>query len=100
VIVNCRLGNNGEEVSSDEINSTTMEVYPNPFADKVNIQITSPVTEQTEIKVIDVLGKEQYSQMITTNRVTELSTQLPAGVYMINAFVDGQTKVVRVVKTK
>ncbi len=101
VTVNCRLGQNGEELYGEEtVNAITMDVYPNPFADKLNIEITSPVTEQTEIKVMDVLGKVQYAQTITTNKTTELNTQLPAGIYMINAFVDGKMKTQRVVKTK
>ncbi len=100
VTVNCRLSNDGVEVSSDETNTTTMEVYPNPFADKLNITITSPITEQTEIKVMDVLGKTMFTQTITTNTAIELNAQLPAGIYMINTIVDGQMKTVRVVKTK
>lgn len=41
-----------------------------------------------------------HAQMITTNTTAEITTDLPAGVYMITAIVDGQVKTVRVVKAR
>ncbi len=99
-VVTCREANALVTNDAEDNNSEIFNVFPNPFADKLNIKITSAATEQTEIKVMDVLRKEQYKQMITTNTVNELKMQLPSGVYIITADVGGQTKVIRVVKTK
>ncbi len=99
VTVNCRMA--GE--TNDDINTqtqTVIEVFPNPFAEKLKIKITSPIADQTEIKVTDVLGKEQYKQIITTNTTQELDIELAAGIYMVTALIDGELKVLRIVKSR
>ncbi len=101
-VINCtRLGEQiSDEATTDESDRATMEVFPNPFIKTLTIEIKSVITEQTEIRVMDVLGKVQYKQMITTNQTTELSPSLPTGLYIINAIVNGEIKTVKVVKTK
>lgn len=94
-----RWGHTGND-NVDLATASTIAVYPNPFADKLSLEIPSATDEQIEIKVVDVLGKERFKHFVTTNTVEELNIKLPAGIYMITTVVDGQTKTVRVVKEK
>jgi hypothetical protein len=98
-VVTCREGISGNLSDDEEVMQSGIEAFPNPFADKMNVYITSQRDEQIEIKVVNMLGKELYKQFILSNSSTEINTQLPGGVYMITAVVNGELKTLRVVKT-
>ena len=95
-----RLGNNGSNNTIGEAGNASITAYPNPFADKVSVEIPSAISQQVEIKVVDILGKVRYKQIVPTNTTVELDIKLPVGIYMITTVADGQIKVVRVVKNK
>lgn len=99
-VVTCRKDGTDNADISEEIVVGDMQVFPNPFADKVNINITTSQNEQIEIRIVDVLGKEQHKQFITSNTPTEINTQLPSGVYIITAVVNGELKTMRVMRAK
>lgn len=96
-VITCREGN---EIAEETVNNEVMKVYPNPFLDELNIEVPTAQQETIEVTILDVLGKTVYSQLLTTNTVNKMDTRLPQGIYMVKAIVDGQAKVVRVVKTK
>ena len=46
----------------------TLEVYPNPVVGPfINVSISGSRNQEVELKIVDMLGKEQYSQNITLN---------------------------------
>lgn len=62
-----------------QIQQDIVEVYPNPFKDKVTIRVNKSTEE---IKVFDVLGK----QIIATNdteRLRKLMLKLRSGIYLL-----------------
>lgn len=96
-----RLGYTGNgNTNGSATSASAIAVYPNPFADKLNIEIPSSTEQQIEILVMDVLGMQRFKQLVNTNTTIELDINLPAGIYMITTVVDGQAKTVRVVKGK
>jgi len=74
--------------------ASTLQIYPNPFTNGLNIA----GAENCTLQVIDVVGKLVYAQKITdTNEVVRLN-QLSAGVYFFRLEKDGQAKTIKVMK--
>ena len=66
-------------------NSTDSEflAYPNPFKAQLSINIAEKEINKTEIKILNLLGAEVYSQILSeTNNVLNLN-QLEKGIYFV-----------------
>jgi len=73
-------------VGVEEINSTTMFIYPNPTTSELTISGIN-VSLGNEIKVFDVIGKEVYSENVELSAVDEgyikiQTTGFSTGVYL------------------
>jgi len=70
-----------------------INIYPNPFFDKININSNSIVSENIEFVIFDISGKQIYSEIIinqSDNRI-ELKqdfSSLPKGVYFCKIKTD------------
>ena len=58
-------------------------VYPNPAGESVTIYFTSPGQKKTEVKVFDMMGKEMYSDLLTTPKASLSLLPFPNGLYFI-----------------
>ena len=70
-------------INSINISKTELSVYPNPFTDVININLTN-TSENTSVKVTDQLGRVVFENQ--TNQPNEVSfnlSSLNAGVYII-----------------
>lgn len=97
VTVNCRIGN--DEVPAIN-NSMELTAYPNPFNDKLNIQLTSDVNENVNIQVADIAGRIISKHLINANTVYSLGEHLPGGIYFVTAKQNYTVKTIRVVKNQ
>ena len=61
--------------------------YPNPVKDGV-IHFSSDSTENTEIKIFNILGKEMISKKLDGSSINV--SNLSQGVYLAQIIVDGQ----------
>ena len=78
---------------SDEIRSTSLEIYPNPATDNVYLTNNSNITK---VEIFDLNGRKMLEQTFTPAGQHTISIgTLPAGVYMVK--VNGA--VLRVVKS-
>ncbi|PHI21687.1 hypothetical protein CEQ90_02430 [Lewinellaceae bacterium SD302] len=65
-----------------------VKLFPNPVSDFLSIQLDTPI--ETQIIITDSHGQEQLRWQ-TSNGSTRLDTrQLPAGVYLLRLYQDGQ----------
>ena len=83
-------------VGQDEIVTQTMELYPNPAKDLVNLKFNEAVDFKVEIS--DLLGKVVVNQSFTSkNRISMDVSSLPEGLYMIRVVTDNKTYLDRLI---
>jgi hypothetical protein len=69
----------------EEIASTNVSCYPNPFADEVRLRYPFGDGGAHEVVIYDVLGRKVFSQACDAESDAEITikTDLPAGVYVL-----------------
>lgn len=74
---------------------TTIQLYPNPATDVVNIQFGEPVAYGTILEFTDITGKVVRHVEVPEGAVcyTMDVNDLPAGIYLANVF-DQETKII------
>ncbi len=84
-------------------NDFISKIYPNPFADKLHIQINKNLGTELEIEIFDIQGKVIYSKNNVGNS-SELFLQIDeaanwqSGFYTLKIFNSQQQKVFKLVK--
>lgn len=90
------------------IPANAIQVSPNPFTDRLNIEIETKDGDIVEIAVYDVLGRRVYQTPKVTVAGNHYSTVwngvgtksvCEAGVYLVHVIINGQTTVCKVEKT-
>jgi hypothetical protein len=82
-------------ISSIAYQKMAVQVMPNPYIDKLNVNFTSSHTGKAEIRMISLSGNVVKKIESTLNKgfnkfqLQDLSSQ-PAGMYVVNIVVDGQ----------
>jgi len=84
------LAGNERDFINDEV-----AIYPNPFNDKISIQMQDPESS-VFITVYDIVGELQYSTQLATLKNELNLSELRSGIYFVNISKDG--KFVRTVK--
>ncbi len=93
------------KVSTNVYGNTSSTIYPNPFADKVTLNITSAKDENVEVTVWDLNGRLLFSKNLITNSTnTALSldemVNFEGGVYFVKVTQAAYTKTHKVVNIK
>jgi immune inhibitor A len=68
-------------------------VYPNPFADQMNISFESDKVNSGIISVVNILGQEVYNQLFTTKKGLNnfyLNPPINNGIYFLKLNIDNQ----------
>lgn len=96
------LGNVGIEAA---VNAANLNVYPNPMGNAANVSFTLPTGGETNLRVVDLLGKEVYSQnlgsMAAGNHTVELNaTDIATGMYFLSINHAGVATTTRVTIAK
>lgn len=79
----------------EEINA---KVYPNPFADKLNIEFTNTKEQTYDARIIDINGKLIMSMVLNSGINTIDLNWLSPGEYMVCVDVNGNAKTWKVSK--
>jgi len=70
-------------------NTTSVNVYPNPFVDALNIEVEAEANSTMTYTIVDVVGKVvktgTHNLVMGYNNINIDVTELPTGVYVINA---------------
>ena len=86
----------GVSVSENNLN---LDVYPNPTAGVVNIDVVLDKTSVVDLALVNVLGETVFSDRETTNSLSrEVGLgALSKGVYVLSVVVDGEKHIQKVV---
>ncbi|MBO6212840.1 T9SS type A sorting domain-containing protein, partial [Algoriella sp.] len=69
--------------------------YPNPVNDLLTIQHAKKITS---IEIFNLAGLKVKSSLINTNKETISLANLPSGVYIVNAIIEGKNQTFKIVK--
>ncbi|HWJ28592.1 MAG TPA: MBG domain-containing protein, partial [Flavisolibacter sp.] len=74
-------------------------VYPNPFSDKVRIDLGSSDASKVQVEVSDLLGKKVYSATLVNNNNIEVDlSSLVTGVYMVKVTAGNSISTHKIIK--
>lgn len=78
-------------VSVDNVEGQALQVkaYPNPFRDKITLEVQEEEFESLELRVFDLLGKQvAYQQAFGTNKIQLVRANLTQGIYVYQLIGD------------
>ncbi|HTA61384.1 MAG TPA: T9SS type A sorting domain-containing protein [Bacteroidia bacterium] len=79
-------------------NSLNANVYPNPMANELNIQLPFAATK-VSVSITDIMGREMIAPVTTSGtNVNVNNVTLNAGTYFVKITADGKTQVTKVIK--
>lgn len=97
MLANDLVTDTGFEYTADN----NINVFPNPFNDRLTIKLYDGATEKPRAMLVDVTGKIMFeaSFAVASNQyqITGLD-ELPSGVYFVKVFVNNNTYVQKVIK--
>ena len=90
-------------VDNNEIENVTVVTYPNPFTDKVTIELQNVKAGMVKIEVLDISGRliTTKEQMVNQNNQTLIVdglSNLSQGVYFIKVNASGATQISKLIK--
>jgi hypothetical protein len=93
-------------VSSTKIESSlSVNLYPNPSQDKVNLNVSLPNEDAISISIFDISGKQVMQQAMGNfakgNYVLNLNTsELQEGIYLLEVKTSGDSQRLKMIKIK
>lgn len=85
-------------MSINEVMSSSLLVYPNPFTHELNIQIPEAIKGNYIFKVTDLNGKIVYTQNQNTKSFVWNGAFLPKGIYIVSIQENGKIISEKVIK--
>lgn len=83
-----------------EIENSQIQIYPNPFSNNAQVNVTSSLNEQTKLEIRDALGRLIEVETIQTNTPTIIGNNIPVGVYIANAVLSsGESVFIKFIKS-
>lgn len=84
-INNYRFDNVTSATHAEEVETSQIEIYPNPSNGQAIFTFSNPGRQQVSIGIFDLLGQEVlmvYSGMQEGKQTYSIDTQIPSGVYI------------------
>ncbi|MGP8216042.1 MAG: T9SS type A sorting domain-containing protein [Bacteroidia bacterium] len=79
--------------------SNSISVYPNPAIQKLNIKFNNVKSETGRISIVDITGREIYSELSIVNGELSMNVgNLAAGIYFVKVTTNTSSQVVKFVK--
>jgi hypothetical protein len=83
----------------------SIKIYPNPFTNNIHIELNALENSKMKIKLLDVVGKEVYSENINTHKgrnsfALENQQSLPGGIYYLRFEEKGKIFSIKLFKTE
>ncbi len=74
----------------DDVNAmAAVNVYPNPANDVVNVEINAAIGGKVQVEVLNLLGQKLSVQSDVDRKTSINVANLPAGVYLIDCYMNG-----------
>ncbi len=87
-------GANCSVLSTDTLPINTIEFYPNPAKNQIQISNTKGLS--AEIRIFNVLGKQVFHQSKITKETIDISS-FHKGIYLVKIAIDGKSKTQKLV---
>ena len=81
-LVDCALGVPSIPTTNE---NTTLHIWPDPNDGRFVVSLSSKTIESARIIITNILGENVQECQTSTNKETTITTELPFGVYFINA---------------
>ena len=82
-------------------NDNSVDIYPNPFENKLSLQFSENISYPITLEVIDYLGRQVYTQIIEDDVIEIfLDKDIPTGTYFIKLFNEEIQTIERLIKVK
>jgi len=96
---------NQQVVRMETANDVNMSLYPNPtHGTDVNINLSGITSENVQIRVVDAMGRQVWSNRYSVNGVlnTNITFERPLanGLYMVEAIFNGEVQTQRMMVQK
>jgi hypothetical protein len=85
----------------EEVSKRENSIYPNPFKTTLNITLNAAIKQEVKVQLYSVHGQLVFSQKMVIesgNNVISISPNIPQGVYIVEAGVDGKQVKSKVIK--
>lgn len=102
--IDLTLSGNGITSVEDNLNVASVDVYPVPATNKINLRIDGLQAGRMNISVVDVLGNKIYSEnnIVVTSKsylfewdlIGNNNSRLASGTYLLQIDIDGKTDAV------
>lgn len=95
------MGNIQEPVKLSASSEFVMTVYPNMFSNELILQFHAQREQQTEIKLLDRVGRVVYAAPVSINKGhnrIEVHPDVDSGLYILTTVVDGQKQTFKVIR--
>ena len=66
-----------------------VKIYPNPAKETINVEITSAVSGNMQVEVLNMLGQRVDMQTMVNQKSSINVSNLPAGAYLVDCYRDG-----------
>lgn len=92
IVLNCTA------LGIEKHNSLNANVYPNPMANDLNIQLPFAATK-VSVSITDIMGREMIAPVAASGTSININNlNLNAGTYFVKITADGKTQITKVVK--
>jgi len=81
----------------DEFFTANFKIYPNPFQDKLQVDITD-ISDKIEVSIYDAYGRKILKQQLSQQHTTINTQLLSQGIYLVQIKQDGNSKSFKVLK--
>ncbi len=80
-----------------ELQNLNLSIYPNTNSGRFFAEISCPSKKVVSLTVTNLVGEKVKELAAVTNQRVELDLRIPAGMYFVNAIVDGQRLMKKIV---
>ncbi|MDC9724157.1 MAG: FG-GAP-like repeat-containing protein [Urechidicola sp.] len=81
----------GESLSVDEFNDISIQVFPNPVKNQLNIQLKNANSENSIVELYDLLGKRVIVKSADSSIIKIDVSNFSSGLYFLKCLVDNKT---------
>lgn len=95
---------NPTSIEEDLVEKYNLNVFPNPFSNEINVDISLTKSEKLELAIYDLLGHKVqtlHDEKLLTSGTHHLAysiNNLPAATYLLRLVIDGRATHTRIVK--